>query len=181
MVTMGQVEAMAIVDAERKELFPYADWCYNLPEWFPAIRKARIVRLPDRGGLGKVTHYFGTLMGREMEWDAQSVEWAKDERFLMRAVRGMPAKMHMQFGVRFEDVEGHKTRVTGVMGYHASYPLIGSLIDRFYLRKEVRRLAHNAIEGIRRAAEQHKIPSLATQWERRMVDHPGYGIGGAPP
>jgi hypothetical protein len=67
-VTVGQVEASAVVEAERRELFLFTDWCYNLPDWFPAIKNAWIVRLPNSAGLGKITHYIGTIMGREMEW-----------------------------------------------------------------------------------------------------------------
>lgn len=177
---MAQVEASAIVEAERNELYSFTDWCYNLPEWFPAIRKAWIVRLPDADGLGKVTHYVGTMLGRDMEWEGRSVEWKADEVFRMRAFQGLPAKMNMQFRLQLEDAGAGKTRVTAVLAFRAPYPLIGRLIDRFYLRKGAQQLVDSAIGGVTEAAKRGRIPPISVQLERRKADHPGY-VGGPGP
>ena len=174
---MGQVEASGIVEAGRRELFYYTDWCYNVPEWFEPVRKVQILQLPDARGMGKITRYAGTLLGRDMEWEAQSAEWKEDEAWMMKASRGMPAKMNMQLRFRFEEVEPAKTRVTCGVGYHAPYPLLGAMIDRFYLRAEAVRLANVAIEGMKRVAEQRRVRSVDVEFEKRKVDHPGYGTG----
>ncbi len=172
---MGHVDASGIVEAGRRELFYYTDWCYNVPEWFEPVRKTQILQLPDSAGRGKVTHYIGTLLGRDMEWNAESAEWKEDEIWMMAASRGMPAKMHMRIRFRFETVDAAKTRVTCEVGYHAPYPLVGALIDRFYLRKEALRLANLAVAGIKRVAEQGRIRPLEAELEKRKADHPGYG------
>jgi uncharacterized membrane protein len=172
---MGQVEASGIVEAGRRELFYYTDWCYNVPEWFEPVKKTQILQLPDSAGLGKVTHYTGTLLGRDMEWEARSVEWKEDESWMMRASQGMPAKMNMQLRFRFEAVGADKTKVTCSIGYQALYPLLGALIDRFYLRKEAMRLAHLAIEGVKRAVEERRVQPVDVAFEKRRTDHPGYG------
>ncbi len=174
---MGQVEVTGIVNAERPELFAYTDWCYNVPQWFAAIRETRIVRLPDAAGEGKVTHYVGTLLGRDMEWEARTAEWKENERWAMKAAQGTPAKMNMRVELRFETAEHGRTKVTCSLRYHAPYPLLGALIDRFYLRKEGLRLANLALDGIRRVAEQHQVPSIGAQLEKRRTDHPGYQTG----
>lgn len=171
---MGQVEASGIVGAGRRELFYYTDWCYNVPEWFEPVRTTQILRLPDASGMGKVTHYAGTLLGRDMEWEAQSAEWMQDEVWMMKASRGMPAKMNMQLRFRFEAVGADETKVTCRVGYHAPYPVLGSIIDRFYLRKEALRLAQLAIEGMKRVAEQGRVLPLDLELENRKEDHPGY-------
>ncbi len=176
---MAHVEASGIVGAGRRELFYYSDWCYNVPEWFEPVRKTQILRLPDSTGMGKVTRYAGTLLGRDMEWEAQSAEWKEDEVWMMRASQGTPAKMHMAIRFRFETVAPGKTRVTCGVGYHAPYPLLGALVDRFYIRKEAVRLAHLAIEGMQRAAEQHRVRPIEAEREERMADHPGYGMESA--
>lgn len=173
---MAQVRASVIVNADRRELFLFTDWCYNLPEWFPAIRKARIVKLPNSDGLGKITHYNGTIMGREMEWEAHSIKYEEDEPFMMKASNGTPAKFNMQLEVRFESLGIRRTKATGIFGFHAPYPLIGPLIDRFYVRKEAQRLINSAIDGIKNAVDQNKIPSVNLQFENRKADHPGYSI-----
>ena len=174
---MGHVEASGIVGAGRRELFYYTDWCYNVPDWFEPVKEARILQLPDASGMGKITHYAGTLLGRDMEWDARSVEWKEDEIWTMRASQGVPAKMQMQIRFRFEPVAAGHTRVTCTVGYRAPYPILGAVIDRFYVRKEAIRLARLAIEGMQRAAQQGRVPSVAAELENRKTDHPGNAAG----
>ncbi len=178
---MGQVEASGLVAAGRRELFYYTDWCYNVPEWFPPVRSTRILQLPDATGLGRVTRYQGTLLGRDMEWETQSAEWKADEIWMMQASQGMPAKMNMQIRFRFETVEPGRTKVTCRVGYHAHYPLLGAIIDRLYLRKEAVRLADLAIEGIQRMAGQGRVRPIKRELEKRRADHPGYGMESSKP
>ncbi len=174
--TTSRAEASGIIEADRGDLFQFTDWCYNVPTWFPPIRKTWIISLPDSVGLGKVTHYVGHLMGREMEWEAESVEWKENEFWVMRAITGPPAKMNMELELRFEAAGHGKTKVTCAVGYRVPYPLIGSLIDRFYLRHEAQRLANEAIEGMKKTADQHKVPPFELQFEKRKADHPGYPV-----
>ncbi len=176
---MSQVEASGIVAAGRRELFYYTDWCYNVPEWFEPVRKTQILQLPDSAGMGKVTHYEGTLLGRDMEWEARSVDWKEDEIWMMKASRGMPAKMNMQIRLRFEAVGADQTRVTCTVGYRAPYPFVGTLIDWLYLRKEALRLANLAVRGMRQVAGQHRVQPIEVERENRRADHPGYGTGSA--
>lgn len=171
---LGQVEASAIIEADRRELFCYTDWCYNVPEWFSAIRKTRILKLPNSNGLGKITYYNGTILGRQLEWESQLVEWKENEFWKMKAFKGMTAKMNMYMKLLFEDAGAGGTKVTGLVGFRAPYPIIGPLIDRFYLRNEAQRLVNVAIGGLKCLAAEHKIPSVASQLEKRKVDHPGY-------
>ncbi|HZW57488.1 MAG TPA: hypothetical protein VFF30_14465 [Nitrososphaerales archaeon] len=171
---MGYAEASRIVDAERRDLFHYSDWCYNVPEWISAIRKTWIVRLPNSAGLGKITYYIGTIMGREMEWQAQSGVWRENEFWMMKASTVMPAKMNMHLKLRFETVGEGMTKAMCVMGFRTPYPLIGPFIDRFYLRKEAQRLVNIAVEGLKQVADQHMVPPVELQFERRKADHPGY-------
>lgn len=171
---MGQVEASGIVEAGRRELFYYTDWCYNVPEWFEPVRKTRILELPDLAGRGKVTQYAGTLLGRDMEWEARSAEWKEDEIWTMRASRGMPARMKMQIQFRFNAAETGKTKVTCVVGYRAPYPVLGVVIDRILLRKEAVRLANLAVQGMQRMAALHRVRPVAEEFEKRKADHPGY-------
>ena len=173
---MAQVGATTIIDADTRELFLFTDWCYNLPEWFPAIKKAWIMKLPNSEGLGKTTDYLGTMMGREMDWEAQSIEWKENELFVMKAFKGMPAKFNMQLKISFEWLDIERTKVTGIFGFRAPYPLVGPLIDRLYVRREAQQLLNSAINGLKSAVDQHKIPSVDAQFEKRKADHPGYSM-----
>lgn len=173
---MPHIEYSVIANANTRELFLFTDWCYNLPEWFPAIRKAWILKLPNSDGLGKITHYIGTMMGREMEWEAHSVQWKENELFMMRASKGMPAKFNMELKIRFESVGSGRTKVTGIFGFRTPYPLVGPLIDRLYVRKEAQQLLNSAINGVKSIADQHEIPPVDRQFEMRKADHSGYSM-----
>lgn len=155
---MGQAESTGIVEADTEDLFHFTDWCYNDPEWAPSIKKAWIKVLPERSGLGKVSHYVGTLMGQEAEWEGKLVEWKPKEVWAMKAISGRPAKMEMQNKMRFEDLGSGKTRVTCTISYGVPYPIVGPILDRFYLHRRAKEHTDRAIEGMRRAAELDKIP-----------------------
>src|ERR1700730_4735165 len=133
---MSRVEASGIVDVDRVELFHFTDWCYNAPEWFPSIRKAWIIKLPDSTGLGKHARYVGNWMGREIEWEAESVEWKENERRVMRPISGLPARMNMRMEWRYDAAGRGETRVNCVFEYRVPYSLIGWLIDRLFIRRE---------------------------------------------
>lgn len=173
---MGRVESSGIVKTRRDALFWFTDWCYNVPEWFSAISKTWIVRLPDSNGLGKITHYVGRMMGKDMEWEARSVEWKENDYWMMKASSGAPGRMNMYLSVRFRDEGVGETRVTVVMGYKIPYPIIGPLMDRFYVQKEAHRLVNIAIEGMQRAAYERRIPPISLQLERRKINRPDYAV-----
>jgi hypothetical protein len=92
----------------------------------------------------------------------------------MRAITGPPAKMKMENEMKFESLGPGRTKVTCVVEYHVSYPLIGPLLDRFYLRKRAQTHAENAVRGMQGAANRRAIPPTRTQFEKRVLDHPGY-------
>jgi uncharacterized membrane protein len=146
--------------------------------WAPSIIKAWITKLPDSVGLGKISHYVGTIMGRAAEWEGESTKWKPNELWGIRAISSSPSKMRMQTEMRFETLEPGKTRVTSAIGYDVPYPFVGWVLDRLYLRRRAQQHAINAIDGMKRAAAQRQIPSLSSQLEKRMLDHPGYSITG---
>lgn len=156
-----------------EDLFHFTDWCYNDPEWAPSIKKAWITKLPGPSALGKVSHYVGTIMGRSAEWEGELVEWKPKRVWAMKAISGRPSKMKMQNRMSFEDLGQGKTRVTCAISYSVPYPIIGPILDR-YLHGRANEHTDNAIAGMKKAAEQHKIPPLASQMEKRKLDHPGY-------
>lgn len=172
---MGQAEATEIVEAAAEEIFHFSDWCYNDPIWAPSmIRKAWITRLPGPDGTGKVSHYVGKVVGREMEWDGESISWRENEFWAMRASTGLPAKMKMQMDMQFEPLGPHETKVTSKIRYTVPYPLVGWLIDRFYVRREVQQMVTNAVQGLKKASINGRIPPVEAQQEKRKEDHPGY-------
>jgi len=172
---LARVESTGVVDAETDDLFHFTDWCYNDPVWAKSIRKAWITKLPDSSGLGKISHYVGTIMGREDEWEGESTKWKPGEVWGMKAITGRPSKMSMQNEMRFENLGPGRTRVTCAVEYSVPYPVIGRIIDRLYLRSKAQEHVNNAIDGMKNAAARNEIPPLHSQLEKRKLDHPGYG------
>jgi hypothetical protein len=171
---MTRVEASGVVNAEADDLFHFTDWCYNDPIWAPSIRKAWITRLTDENGLGKVSHYVGTIMGREDEWEGEASTWRPGEAWGMRATTGRPAKMKMQNEMRFQRVGLGKVKVTCSVEYRVRIPVIGTVLDHLYLRSRAQEHVNNAIEGMTRAADRHEVLPLRSHLERRKLDHQGY-------
>jgi hypothetical protein len=111
-----------------------------------------------------------------MEWEGESVGWKENEIRAMRATEGLPARMNMRIELRFETVDSGKTKVTCVIRYMAPYPLAGPIMDWLYLRHGARRPANSAIEGLKTAVAQRRIPPVTLQFENRRLDHPGYEL-----
>jgi uncharacterized membrane protein len=170
---VGHVEATETVEAPREEVFHFTDWCYDDPEWAPFITKAWIVKLPGPDGLAMISHYAGRVMGRELEWEGESVKWRRNEFWTRKALSGPLAKMSMQMEMRFETA-GTETKVTSRIDYKVPYPLAGWLIDRLYMRRQARKMVNDVVDGIKKAVMERRIPTLQVQLEKRKVDHPGY-------
>jgi uncharacterized membrane protein len=170
---LGKAESSGVVEADTEDLFHFTDWCYNDPEWAPSIRRAWIKKLSDASGLGKVSHYVGTLMGRDAEWEGELVEWKPKEFWAMQAINGPPARMKMKNQMRFKDLGHGRTEVTCTISYRIPYPVVGPLLD-LYLRGKAKRHTNNAIQGMKMLGAQHRIPPLNSQMEKRKKDHPGY-------
>ena len=171
---MGHVEATETVEASREDVFYFTDWCYDDPEWARFIGKAWIVNLPGPDGLGMTSHYVGKVMGRELEWEGELVEWRRNELWTRKALSGPFAKMNMQMEMRFETVGTNRTKVTSTIDYEVPYPVAGWFIDKLYIGRQARKMAADVVEGIKKAAMEGRIPTLQVQLEKRKVDHPGY-------
>ena len=82
----------------------------------------------------------------------------------------------MQMELRFELVGTGHTKVTSRIDYRVPYPLAGWLIDKLYVHRLARKMATDAVEGIKKAAMEGRIPTVQVQLEKRKVDHPGYHL-----
>jgi uncharacterized membrane protein len=156
------------------DVFHFSDWCYNDPIWAPSIRKAWVTRLPGPDGTGMVSHYVGKVVGREMEWDGESIRWRRNESWARRASSGLPGKMNLVMEMRFEPLGPRQTRVTAQIQYRVPYPLFGWLLDRFYVRREIQQMARNAVQGLKKTSVEGGIKPVEAQMEKRKQDHAGY-------
>ncbi len=157
-----------------EDVFHFSDWCYNDPIWAPSIRKASITRLPGPDGTGMVSHYVGKVVGREMEWDGESISSRKNESWTRRASSGIPGRMSMVMEMRFEPLGPRQTRVTAKIQHRVPYPLVGWLMDRFYVGREIQKMARNAVQGLKKTSIDGGITPVEAQLEKRKQNHPGY-------
>jgi len=170
---MTRVEAMGIVEAPADDIFHFTDWCYNTG-WLPFIDQARILELPGPDGLGGVTGWKGTMMGRHIEWHGESIRHEQGRFWAMKATSGLPLKMRMQAEMQLHSIEPRRTRVTFAMEYAMPYSILGWLMDRFYVQRDARKMVQAAVEALRRLGAEGGIPPTPDQLERRKVDYPGY-------
>jgi len=177
---MSKIEASGTVQAGRREVFHFTDWCYNDSLYDPNVKEARIVKLPDSDGLGKVTSYSGEMMGCKVEWEGESVAWKENELWAMRANKGLPARLRMETEMRFEESGHNETEVAISIQYEAPYSILGRLLDALFLRREVHRMAINTIEGLKKAAVEGRIPPLVLQAVKREADLHGRAVSLAP-
>jgi len=166
--------ADVVVEAPLEDAFAFTDWCYNNPEWLTFIKKSWITKLPGPDGMGQSTHYVGDMMGERLEWDALPVAYEPGRSFVMRATTGEPAKLRMQAEAQFERLGPRRTRFRLAIAYKVPYPVVGWVMDRLMVRKEVREMVAMGVQGLQRAAAEGRIPPLGDQLAKRQRDHPGY-------
>jgi hypothetical protein len=169
----NRVKVSRMVEAERSDLFHFTDCCYNDSLYYPELRESTIVKLPNPEGTGKVSRFVGNMMGCRVEWEGESVAWKENEFWVMRGTKGLPATLHMQTEMRFGEAGPGKTDVTISIAYRAPYPILGRLLNALFLRREIRRMANGAIDGLKRAAAEGRIQSLASQRAEGQTDNAG--------
>ena len=174
MMALRREVADVVVEAPLEDVFAFMDWCYNNPEWLTSIKKSWITKLPGPDGMGGSTHYVGEMMGERLEWDASPVAYEPGRSFVMRATTGEPAKLRMQAEAQFERLGPRRTRFSFAIAYKVPYPVVGWVMDRLMVRKEVREMVAMSVQGLQRAAAEGRIPPLGDQLAKRQRDHPGY-------
>jgi carbon monoxide dehydrogenase subunit G len=101
-------------------------------------------------GVGSTAHYVGVAGGTQAEWDMEVTEFVKNKKIAMRTVGASKFKMTSLF--TFEPTT-KGTKMTYSMDYELPYSVLGKLIDKLRVSKDMEKDTVKAMENMKKALE----------------------------
>ena len=128
---MGRIERSIEIGGPPEKVWPMVFWD-RVQEWFNVIKKVERTS-KGKDGLGATAHVVAKAMGIKVEWDAKTIEWKENEKVAWRSTAG---NFKMSSSMTFSPTKDG-TKVTFVMNYDLPYSVLGKIIDKLGVSREV--------------------------------------------
>ncbi len=124
---MPTIEGSIVIDAPVEEVFAYFNDPKNLPEYHVGVTEVKdIKRLPNGGSSYR---YVQNFAGMRDEGTNETVEYIPNERVVYKT---RTSSEELTMPVKFERMEGSKTRVIWTQEYSIPTPILGKMSEAFY-------------------------------------------------
>ena len=140
---MTKIEKAVEIKATPEKVFNYLKDLEKQPEWMPSIKSHKITS-ERKEGVGITTHCITEPGGRRIEWDAEVTEWEVNKKIAWEC--NPPLKNKGSFSLEPLD-DG--TRVTFEMNYELPYSILGKIIDRLKVRKDMEEDVSKGLENLK--------------------------------
>ncbi len=143
----ARIERSIEIKAPPEKLWHAAFWD-RVPEYWSGIKKAEYTS--GKPGLGAIAHVWSELAGQKDEGDAETLEWIEYRKHLWRTDSG-----HMKAvgSLTLEPIEVG-TRATFVVDYELPYSVIGQLMDKLRVSKEMNKMVEDAMLKLKEVNEK---------------------------
>jgi carbon monoxide dehydrogenase subunit G len=101
-------------------------------------------------GVGTTMHYVGKAGGQQAEYDMEITEFEKNKKVSMRTVGA--SKVKMQQSVTLEPT-GKGTKATYIADYTMPYSILGKIVDKLRVQKDVEKSIENNQRNVKKALE----------------------------
>lgn len=101
-------------------------------------------------GVGTKMHYVGWAAGKRGEWDVEITEYVENKKIVARIVDG--GKQKMDDELTFEPTE-KGTKLTFMLDYNVLPAVLGGLLDRLVVKKDMEKGMGNMLENMKKALE----------------------------
>ena len=128
---MARIEKSIEIKAVPEKVFNYLKDLEKQPEWMPSFVSHKITS-ERKEGVGITTHCITEPGGRRIEWKAEVTEWEENKKIAWECKP--PQKNKGSLAVEPID-DG--TRVVFEMEYELPYSILGMIIDRLKVRREM--------------------------------------------
>jgi uncharacterized membrane protein len=145
---LARIEKSIEIEAPPEKIWPFVYWD-KVPQWFDQIKKAEYKsKYKDR--IGATAHVVGDAGSMKAEWDAETTEWTENSKFAWRTTAGS----FTGFGSMTLSPVNSGTKATFVMDYDLPYSVLGKLIDKLRVSKDLDRGAERAMEKLKEITER---------------------------
>jgi len=101
-------------------------------------------------GVGTTLHYVGKAGGSTAEWDMEITEFVKNKKVSMRTIGASKFKMQ---GSHILEPTATGTKLTNTMDYELPYSVLGKIVDKLRVSKDIEKMMEKELRDIKKAIE----------------------------
>jgi uncharacterized protein YndB with AHSA1/START domain len=151
-----RIKKSIVIDASPEQVFSLLTDRAEVPKWNELIREARGTS-KEPTGVGSTVHYVGQAGGSRGEWDIETTEWVKDRKYAWRTTSGDIAMIATW---TLKEIDG-ATELTYEFRYKLPYSILGKVIDKLRVNKDVKDGMARALQNLKQLLE--KKPAFKTK------------------
>jgi len=101
-------------------------------------------------GVGSTSHWVATAGGNQQEWDMEVTEFVKNKKMVTRTIGASKFKAGISFTL---EPTAKGTKVTYSMDYELPYSVLGKLIDKLKVGKDIEKNIGAVMEKAKKSLE----------------------------
>ena len=101
-------------------------------------------------GVGSTSHWVATAGGNQQEWDMEITEFVKNKKFTSRTIGASKFKSTILFTL---EPTAKGTKMTYYVDYKLPYSVLGKLLDKLKVSKDMEKNNTKMLENIKKAIE----------------------------
>jgi uncharacterized membrane protein len=146
---LGKLTKSIEIEASPEKVFTFINDTKKMNE----INKGNLEMEPtSKGpvGVGSTSHWVATAGGNQQEWDMEITEFVKDKKMAMRTIGASKFKVTGSFAL---EPTAKGTKFTYSMDYELPYSVLGKLVDKLKVGKEMEKNMGAMMEKAKKALE----------------------------
>jgi uncharacterized membrane protein len=101
-------------------------------------------------GVGTTLHFVGKAGGQQAEWDMEITELVKNKKVVERTIGASKFKMQATY---IYEPTAKGTKLTITMDYELPYSVLGKIIDKLRVSKDIEKGMEKSLRDIKKALE----------------------------
>lgn len=148
---MTKVEKSIFIPKPVGEVFEYASDWERWEDWFEGVSDFKPVTETKKGN-GTRYAYKAKMMGLSVKVETEVFDFVADKGWTGKATKGMPHQTQWIF----ESASGG-TKLTYVLYYKLTFPLIGPLFDKLFMKPQWEKLLEKSLQNLAGKFQQKEI------------------------
>jgi len=146
---LGKVTNSIEIEASPEKVFTFINDMEKMNEVNKGISEGEYT---SKGpvGVGSTIHFVGKAGGQQSEWDTEITEFEKNKKVVMRTVGASKFKFHAS---RSLEPTAKGTKLTTAMEYELPYSILGKIVDKLRVSKDIEKSAERTLTNVKKALE----------------------------
>jgi uncharacterized protein YndB with AHSA1/START domain len=140
---MTRIECNVMIEAPVERVFDYAADYRKWSEWFAGVSDFTSTSTVTRGN-GARFAYKARVMGLSVPVETEIHDFVENKGWNGVATKGLGHRTYWTF-----EPAGNSTRFTYAMEYELPLPVVGSLLDSWFIRPQWRRILQTSLENLK--------------------------------